>query len=69
MTDLARTRHPWNVDFTWTAFTGPFQILDDGQVVALTGDPAAGPAVARELCDHSGRQYDVLRDGRPVDAP
>ena len=35
--------------------------------VALTGDPAAGPAVAREPCDHPGRQYEVLRDGHPVD--
>jgi phytanoyl-CoA hydroxylase len=32
----------------------------------LQGDPTAGPATARVPCTAPGRQYEVLRDGRPV---
>ncbi|HET8931151.1 MAG TPA: phytanoyl-CoA dioxygenase family protein [Acidimicrobiales bacterium] len=34
--------------------------------VALRGDPEVGPPTAREPCAHPARQYQVLRDRRPV---
>jgi hypothetical protein len=32
----------------------------------LRGDPSAGPAIARDTCDHSDRQYEILRGNEPV---